>query len=60
MSLHAHMKPLDSGTAPRARAHSVLVGLGFAALTYGVSAIGALAMRGSGSGSGSPNFANNR
>jgi len=43
------MKPLDSGSAPRARARSVLAGLGFAALTYGVSALGVLAMRGKGS-----------
>lgn len=49
MSLHARTMTPDSGSAPRARARSVLAGLGFAALSYGVSALGALAMRGKGS-----------
>jgi tryptophan-rich sensory protein len=38
--------PLD--IAPRARPRSVLVGLGLAALCYGVSALGAATMRGRG------------
>ncbi len=49
MSLHDRMVSSESGSAPRARARSVLAGLGFAALTFGVSALGALAMRGKGS-----------
>ncbi len=49
MSLHDHMTPTISGSAPRARARSVLAGLGFAALSYGASALGVLAMRGKGS-----------
>ncbi len=53
------MTSAPTPVVPRARARSVLAGLGFAALTYGVSALGVLAMRGKGSAN-SPWFRSRR